>query len=162
MRRILITLLAITVFGVGAAFAQSDMGVQYNTTQWAGVGLGYPFQLYYGVNNAIGPKMDVRARLSYGFWNLNFGADVLYTVAQLDSAPVDVYVGGGPNVGFGFYGIGLGLGVSGVVGAEYRINEQFGAFGELGAGYTYWFNGAAGYLFGGFGPRGAIGVNYHF
>ena len=162
MRKVLITLLAITVFGVGAAFAQSNMSVKYDTTQWAGVALGYPFQIYYGVNNALGPKLDVRGRLSYGFWNLGVGADVLYTVADLKDMPLSVYVGGGPNFGYGFYGIGIGIGVSGLAGVEYRINQNFGAFGELGAGYTYWFNGAAGYLFGGFGPRGAIGVNYHF
>ncbi len=166
MRKVLITLLAITVFGVGAAFAQSDMGVKYNTTQWAGLGLGYPFQLYYGVNDALGNNIDVRARLSSYFWNISLGADALYTVASLDSAPVHIYVGGGPNVDYLFLGgtNSLGIGLSAVVGAEYRINEQFGAFGELGAGYTYYFGDLAGLnAFGlGFGPRGAIGVNYHF
>jgi len=163
MRKVLITLLAITVFGVGAAFAQSDMGVQYNTTQWAGVALGYPFQVYYGVDNAIGNNIDVRGRLSYAFWNLGIGADVLYNVTQIQGMPLTVYVGGGPNFNFGFYGVGIGIGLSALAGAEYRINDQFGAFGELGAGYTFYLQNPVVSYFGlGFAPRGAIGVNYHF
>jgi len=163
MRRVLITLVAVSVLGVGAAFAQSSMAASYNTTQWAGVALGYPFSVYYGVNNAIGNNIDVRGRLTYGFWNIGVGADILYDAMTLQDTPLTIYVGGGPNFNYGFYGVGIGIGLSAVGGVEYRFSDQLGAFAELGAGYTFYLQTPAISYFGlGFGPRGALGVNYHF
>ncbi len=166
MRKVLIALFAVALIGGSSALAQDMMGVQYDTTQYAGLGLGYPFQVYYGMNNALGDNLDVRARLSTYFWNISLGADVLTTVAHLESAPVSVYVGGGPNLDYLFLGGSntVGIGLSALAGAEYRFDPNWAAFGELGLGYTFYFGDLAGLnAFGlGFAPRGAIGVNYHF
>lgn len=167
MRKVLLSMLAVALLGAGSAFAQSPaMGVQYATTQYAGVGIGYPFQVYYGMENMLGDNLDLRVRLSSYFWNISLGADVIYDVAYLDSAPVRIYVGGGPNLDMLFLGgiNSFGVGISGLGGAEYRFDENWGAFAELGIGYTFYFGNLAGLnAFGlGFAPRGALGVNYHF
>ena len=165
MRKVLFALVTAALLAGGAAFAQG-MGASFNSNQYVGVGLGYPFQAYYGMDNALGNNLGLRVRLSSYFWNISLGADVLTDVAQFDSAPISIYAGGGPNVDYLFLGgtNTLGIGVSGVVGGEYKVTDNVGAFLELGAGYTYYFGDLAGLnAFGlGFAPRGAIGVNYHF
>lgn len=162
MRKMLIALFAVAVLGAGSALAQ-DMSVQYDTTQWAGVGLGYPFQVYYGIDNAVGQDLDLRVRVSSYFWNVSLGADILTPITTIENMPITVYAGGGPNVDY-LFSAGLGIGVSGLVGAEYRFNQDYGAFLELGAGYTYYFGDLTGlnYFGLGFQPRGALGFNYHF
>lgn len=165
MRKVLIALVTAALLAGSAAFAQG-MGASFNSNQYAGIGVGYPFQVFYGMNNVFGNNIGVRVRLSSYFWNISLGADVLANVANLDSAPISFYAGGGPNVDYLFLGgvNSLGIGVSGVVGGEYKITDNIGAFLELGAGYTYYFGSLSGLnAFGlGFAPRGAIGVNYHF
>ena len=167
MRKVLLSMLAVALLGAGSAFAQSPtMGVEYATTQYVGLGLGYPFQAYYGMEDMLGDNLDLRVRLSSYFWNLSIGADVIMDVAHLDTAPVRIYVGGGPNIDVLFGGgvSSFGIGISALAGAEYRFNENWGGFGELGLGYTFYFGDLLGYspLGVGFAPRGALGVNYHF
>lgn len=174
MRKLLIVLLA-ALLASGAAFAQDDvdvdvdvegdldmnMRVEYATTQWAGVALGYPFTFYYGVEDVF-QDADIRARLSSYLFDVSVGADVLFDITTLEELPVTVYAGGGPNIGLAFgFGNAVGIGLSGVVGAEYRFDEQIGAFLDVGAGATFYFGDAI-TLPSFFAPRGALGVNFHF
>ena len=133
----------------------------FGTTQWAGVGLGYPVTFYYGISDLLGDTTDVRFRASSYFFNVVLGADALFDITTLDDLPVDIYAGGGPTLGFGFAGRGFGIGVNGSVGGEYRLSEQLGLFAELGVGYVF-YTGSAIVPLGGLAPGGSLGVNFHF
>ena len=166
--RKLLTLLLVALFLGSAVLAQDDAATTidinpeadfYGTTQWAGVSLGYPSSIYYGLNDVFGDA-DLRFRLSSRYYDFAIGADLLYDITRIEDIPVNIYAGGGPNIGFGFFGA-FGIGLSGVIGGEYRITEEFGAFLELGAGYTFYFG--SGYVVPGLDfLRSSIGVNYHF
>lgn len=162
------TLLLVALLLGGVALAQDDAATTidlepeadfYGTTQWAGVSLGYPSSIYYGLNDVFGDA-DLRFRLSSRYYDFAIGVDALYDITRIEDVPVNVYGGGGPNIGFGFFGA-FGIGLSGVIGAEYRITEEFGAFLEIGGGYTFYFGSnlaipSLDFL------RSSLGVNYHF
>lgn len=162
MRKFLLMVLAAAVLGSGAAFAQDDM--MDNGGQWFGVSTGFPvgLVLHYGMADLIRPGIDLRANVSaftfFGdYFYINAGADALYhlNLETENDLPLDVYVGGGANVGLGLSSLGssFGVGIQALGGAEYMITDQFGAFGELrvGVGIAPIFR-----------PSLAIGVNYHF
>ena len=168
--RKLFTLLLLALFLSGAALAQDDAAATvdldpqadfYGTTQWAGIGLGYPVTFYYGINDLISDNIDLRIRANSYFYNLAIGADALFDVLRIEDAPINIYAGGGPTLGIGFGGRGFGLGLNASVGGEYRFTEQIGAFAELGVGYVF-YTGTVLAPFGGFAPGGSIGVNFHF
>jgi hypothetical protein len=174
MRKLLVTLLSLLVLGTGAALAQEDTdvdvseegvvvaieaaeGVDFDTTQYVGAALGYPFTFHYGIEDLISEGADLRIRLSSLFYDLTLGADVLFDITQLESN-IQLYGGGG--LGFStVFGAGLGVTLNGLVGGEYRFNRELGLFAEIGAGYTF---GQFVTPLGNFYPRGALGVNYHF
>ena len=151
MRKLLMTIFAVALFGGGAAFAQA---------QWAGVSIGYPsVQAYYGQENVLGDNLDLRGRVAISpFAGLGFGvgADVLTDIEQFgDANEFDLYVGGGPSLGVvpgSFY-----VDVSGLAGVEYNVDAQIGVFGELRVGVG--FAGSFG-VFPAYG--GALGVNFRF
>lgn len=167
MRKLFILLLT-SFFLAGVAFAQDDAATTvdldpeadfYGTTQWVGVSLGYPSSLYYGLNDVFGDA-DLRFRLSSRYYDFAIGVDALYDITRIEDVPINIYAGGGPNIGFGFFGA-FGLGLSGVIGGEYRITEEFGAFLEIGGGYTFYFG--SGFVVPGLDfLRSSLGVNYHF
>lgn len=152
MRKLLLTIFAIALFGGGAAFAQA---------QWAGVSLGWPaIQAYYGQENVLGDDLDLRGRVAVSpFFGLGFavGADVLVDVEQFgDANEFDLYVGGGPSVGVAggaFFGD-----ISALGGVEYNAQPDLGIFGEFRLGVG--FGGAVGTVFPTYGA--ALGVNFRF
>lgn len=172
MRKLFALLVAVALAS-GAALAQDTetdidvdvdtnlFSVDYGTTQWAGVALGYPFAVYYGVEDVF-QDADVRGRLSTSFFDVTVGGDVLFDITELEDVPVTIYGGGGPNVSIAFFG-GFGFGLSGVVGAEWRFDEQIGAFLDVGVGYTFYIGSDLDLVpLAGLSPRGALGVNFHF
>lgn len=157
MRRVLITLLAITAVGAGAAFAQ---GNQY----WAGISTGAPgTTVHFGVSD-VAPSLSVRADLGYGylgaFNGFTVGADGLYNLPiNMSDMPVTVYAGLGPMIASSYNG-DFGFGGNLFVGAEYRLGQvgfqPGGIFLEAGpnfmvAGGSFYTNLYA-----------ALGFNYHF
>ena len=155
MRKLLISLIVIAALGTGGAFAQSGF--------WAGVSGGYPgAQVHFGVENVFA-DLDVRVNLNYFYFGaaatgIGIGADVLYGLdVDTGVVPIDVYVGGGPNIQVG---VGdLGLSVDAFVGGEYRLGEinlpQGGVFLEVGPVIK---------ILPGFGAdfMGRLGFNWHF
>lgn len=153
MRKLLISLVAVAALGAGTAVAQSGF--------WAGLSGGYPgTQVHFGVENVFA-GLDVRANIGYAFFagnTFSFGADVLYSVdVDTGMTPIDVYVGGGPNVTFGVDDLGVAVDV--FVGGEYRLGDiglpEGGVFLEVGPAVSVLpeFN---------FGFIGRLGFNYHF
>jgi hypothetical protein len=173
MRKFFITLLTVSVFGLGGALAQVttepfdddfDVGNEF----WGGVSLGVPFgvNFHFGVEDLLAEGVDLRTNLSAGFAGLfGVGADVLFDL-PIDTAdtPIDVYAGGGLAVAFGNIdrttpemetAFGLGL----MVGGEYRLIDaglpEGGIFAELGPAIGF-----------GAGPavtvNAKLGFNYHF
>ncbi len=158
MRKVLITLLAITVFGVGSAFAQNSMAAEH---YWAGVSAGYPgANFHFGVSD-VAPNISVRANLGFGYFGYGFsaGVDGLYNIpVNTGDLPLVVYAGVGPTFSFGYLG-GFAAGVNAFGGVEYRLGqigfEPGGVFFE--AGPVVYFTPS---FFGGF--VGRLGFNYHF
>ena len=169
MRRYIISLAAVALFGSGFALAQSDM--------WVGASTGYPFGLtvHVGFEDLIGQDIDLRANVTGTFssslgvtaFGAQLGADVLFGFAPIEGAiALNPYAGGGPLViiggatGGGVSAGVFGFGVTGVAGVEYLFTPEIGAFLEMrvGAGYI----GAGG--IGIFAPLygASLGVNYHF
>lgn len=158
MRKILITLLAVTVFGVGAAFAQSDMTAEH---YWAGISGGYPgANFHFGVTD-VAPNLSVRANLGFGYFGYGFsvGVDGMYNLpVDTGDLPITVYAGLGPTASFGYYG-GMAVGVGAFAGAEYRLGDvgfqPGGVFFEAGPSVYFVPNFFAGFF-------GRLGFNYHF
>jgi hypothetical protein len=158
MRKVLITLLAITALGAGAAFAQNGSSTdQY----WAGISAGYPgANFHFGVSN-VAPDFSVRANLGFGYFGYGFtaGLDGLYNLpVNTGDLPLTVYAGLGPTAAFGYSG-GFAFGANAFAGAEYRLGQigmpEGGVFFE--AGPVIYFVPS---FFGGF--VGRLGFNYHF
>ncbi len=164
MRKFAILLVTAVALTLGTASAQS-FSAQYDTTQYAGGAIGLPITGYYGVSDLLFEGSDLRFRVGFmPFWlsSVTVGADILFPLATLDDAgDFNLYAGGGPSLGFGlgifggFYGD-----LTGVVGVDYRINDQLSVFGEGGVGVA--FRSAAGVGGVGVAPRGALGVLFHF
>jgi hypothetical protein len=148
MRKLLISLLAVSVLGAGSAFAQSGF--------WAGASVGFPNSgIHFGVENVV-QDLDLRVNVGTTFaLAFSVGVDVLYNLA-LDTGmlPLDTYVGGGVNLGVGLV-TGINVGLFG--GVEYRLAEvglpQGGVFFEVGPSVSIPFV---------FGVLGRLGFNYHF
>lgn len=132
---------------------EANPDVDYETDNYVGVTLGYPFAFNYGFEELLGDGTDLRLQATSYFYNFTIGADVLFDLAQLEDV-IQIYGGGGVAVGSTFVG-GFNATVSGLVGGEYRFNEQLGVFLEAGAGFSVIPAPV-------FSPRGGIGVNYHF
>ncbi|MDA0700231.1 MAG: hypothetical protein O3A02_03345 [bacterium] len=146
MRKLILSLLAVTVLGAGSAFAQSGF--------WAGASAGWPgAALHFGVENVVA-GLDVRANVgaSYTFADFSVGADVLYGL-DLDDA-IETYVGGGVALK-----IGTGIGFGAFAGFEYRLGEgdlpEGGIFVEVGPSFAVTPAFA-------FGVLARLGFNYHF
>lgn len=180
MHRILISLIAVSTLGLGGALAQDlvvtpepDFGV---TTQYVGGSLGYPgLQAYYHSEDIdFIEDSDIRFRASispFGGFSFLVGADALFDLTELsDDGNLDLYAGGGPAVGFasGFVTdingnrvsySGFALELSGVIGVNYRLNQDISLFAEGGLGFGFVSASA-----GGFAPtfRSGLGANYHF
>lgn len=170
MRKLLIVLLTALSLGAGSAFAQDNMMAG---TQWVGASTGFPLgiNLHYGLPDLIAQDLDLRINLSAvsfifdGAFNISGGADVLYhlNLETQNALPVDVYAGGGLDIGVSLRGddasttavegAGISLGVAGLVGAEYALSSELGLFGEL--------RGAVG-LNPIFQPALRVGINYYF
>ncbi|MEJ2289470.1 MAG: hypothetical protein P8Y02_12670 [Deinococcales bacterium] len=168
MRKVLITLLAITALGAGAAFAQNGMGSQY----WAGVSAGYPgASVHFGVSD-VAPNLSVRANLGYGYaghgtagYGFTVGLDGMYNLpVNTGDLPLTVYAGLGPTAGFGYTASStssaeFAFGLNAFAGAEYRLGqigfEPGGVFFE--AGPAIYFVPSAWVDF-----VGRVGFNYHF
>ena len=147
-------LLSTTALGQSRNFPAQD--------QWAGVSTGFPLGivLHYGINDLVAEDFDARFNLSaVTFLGSQFyvsgGADALYVLGlDTDDLPLDVYAGGGLNVGLGIgEGGGFSVGARGIGGVELAVADQLGVFSELrlGLGFNPIFR-----------PELAIGVNYHF
>ncbi len=155
MRKLLISLIVIAALGTGGVFAQSGF--------WAGVSGGYPgAQVHFGVENVFA-GLDVRANLNYFYFGaaatgIGIGADVLYGLdVDTGVVPIDVYVGGGPNIQVGTGA--LGLSIDAFVGGEYRLGElnlpQGGVFLEVGPVIKILPGFSADFI-------GRLGFNWHF
>ena len=131
----------------------------YGTTQWAGIGLGYPSSIHYGLNDVLGNNIDVRFRLSSRYSGAALGAEALFDILRIEDLPVNVYAGGGLDLRYRFSRVGLGI--NGVAGAEYRFSENIGFFLELNAVIPFYFGTGYTYGFGDYGGS-TLGVNYHF
>jgi len=162
MRKILITILAVTVFGVGAAFAQGMAAESY----WVGLSAGYPGgQIHFGVSD-VAPGVSVRANLGYGYFGYGFsvGVDGMYNLpVDTGDLPITVYAGLGPSASFGYsygtYSNATSVGVKLFAGAEYRLGqvgfEPGGVFFEAGPMVTFVPEFR-------FDPVARLGFNYHF
>jgi len=165
--RKLFTLILASVFLSGAALAQDDAANTvdidsqtdfYGSTQWAGIGLGYPSSIHYGINDIFGDA-DLRIRLSSRYYGAALGAEALFDIIRIEDIPINTYAGGGLDLRY--RGNSFGIGINGVAGAEYRFSETIGFFLELNAVIPFYFG--SGYIYG-FRDYGGstIGVNYHF
>ncbi len=136
MRKMFVIGLTVLMLSFGSAFAQSG--------QWIGGSTGFPLgiTLHYGIEDLLAPDLDLRINLNAVTFNLSTfsvtgGVDALYNL-NLETEgdlPLDVYVGGGLNVGVSLgASTGIGLGARGLAGVEYGLTDQFSLFGELQVG----------------------------
>jgi hypothetical protein len=161
MRKFFVSLFAVSVLGLGGALAQViTTEADVDTPFWAGFSTGYPFggNLHFGLSDAMGEGMDVRVNTSLGLGFFGLGADLLFDLpVETGTTPVDVYLGGGPSVGFVAGAVGFGVNLFG--GAEYRLTEagfsEGGVFAEVGPSLAFVPAFAAG-------ASVKLGFNYHF
>lgn len=170
MHKLLVAVLSVFVLGLGVSFAQTDAdvteegvtveieaqeGVEFDTTQFAGASLPFPLGVHYGLEDVdlFGTNPDLRFRFSGNVLTagVSLGADALFDIAQLED---NIQLYGGPGLDLGtVFPLLPSIGVSGILGGEYRFNRELGFFAELGTGISFPFV---------FAPRGALGINYHF
>ena len=170
MRKFIVSLLAISVLGFGAAFAQivsTDADVDVGDQYWAGASFGYPFgvNFHFGAEDLFSEGMDLRGNVTAGFGGaFGVGADVLFDLpVETGATPVDVYAGGGLSVLFGDIDadddMDTAFGVGFMFGGEYRLADagfpEGGVFAEVGPALNF----GAGNMFG---VNAKIGFNYHF
>lgn len=174
MHKLLIAVLSVFALGLGMSFAQTDAdvteegvtveieaqeGVDFDTSSYVGASFGYPLAFYYGLEDGFREGADLRFRASTFFVDFSIGADVLFDISQLEDN-IQLYGGGGINLSSLFLGGGsFGVGLTGVLGGEYRFNRELGIFAELGGGVNIYPGGVLPIVPI---PRGALGVNYHF
>ncbi len=176
MKKLFAVLLSVLVLGLGVSFAQTDVevetpdvevepgsvsvdiapegGVDFDTSQYLGVSLPLPFSIYYGLEDVAllgGEGSDIRFHTGLYLLSFNLGADVLFDITQIGEN-IQLYGGGGLEVGTAVL-VPVTVSANGIFGGEYRYNQEFGIFGELGAGINFPFVVA---------PRLTGGVNYHF
>ncbi len=170
MKKLFAVLLSVLVLGLGVSFAQTDAdvseegvsveispeeGVDFDTSQFVGASLPFPIGVHYGFEEVplLGLNPDLRFRFSGNFTNrsLGLGVDAMFDIAQLED---NIQLYGGPGLDLGtVLPLSPNIALSGFVGGEYRFNQEFGFFAELGSGIS-------------FPPdllvRGSLGFNYHF
>lgn len=163
MRKLIATLLALTVLGLGFGLAQDafDDDVNIEGDYWAGVSTGWPFgvNVHFGLEDMIGDGIDLRANAALGIGSqFGLGVDVLADLpVDLDNPALGIYAGGGPNFGVaaGTATVGLGL----LVGGEYRLADaglpEGGVFIEVGPSLTFVPAFIAN-------ANARFGFNYHF
>ena len=170
MQKLFAVLLSVLVLGLGVSFAQTDAdvseegvsveiapeeGVEFDTTQFVGGSLPFPLGVHYGLENVqlFGANPDLRFRFSGNILSadLSLGVDAMFDIAQLED---NIQLYGGPGLELGaVIPFVPSFGLLGFVGGEYRFNEQFGFFAELGTGISVPLRPNV---------RGSLGVNYHF
>lgn len=161
MRKFIVTLVAVSVLGLGGAFAQVvAVDADVDTPYWAGISSGFPFgaNLHFGVADAFGEGMDVRVNTSLGMGFFGVGGDLLFDLpVDTGTTPIDVYLGGGPTVAIAAGAAGFGVNLFG--GAEYRLHEAGfpagGVFAEVGPSIAFVPAFIAG-------ANVKLGFNYHF
>jgi hypothetical protein len=161
MRKLFVSILAVSALGLGGALAQVvTVDTEADTPYWAGISSGFPFgaNLHFGLSDALGDDMDLRVNTSLGFGYFGAGADLLFGLpVDTGTTPIDIYVGGGPTAAFAF-GIAV-IGVNVFGGAEYRLSEAGfsagGVFAEVGPSIAFVPVFAAG-------ASVKLGFNYHF
>lgn len=162
MRKLLVSMLAVLVLGLGSAFAQEgvDNTVTIDSDYWGGLSIGYPFgvNFHFGIEDVIGGGTDVRFNGGFTFGGgLGLGADVLVDLPiDTGATPIDIYVGGGAALAVGGeFGFDLNL----LVGGEYRLGDiglpEGGVFLEVGPTLN---------VVPAFGANvnAKVGFNYHF
>ena len=145
MRKLIATLLALTVLGLGSGLAQDafDDDVNLEGDTWVGISTGFPFgvNLHFGFEDMIGEGIDLRANAALGLGSqFGLGADVLADLPiDMDNPALGIYAGGGPNFSFvaGNAVVSLGL----LVGGEFRLGDaglpEGGIFAEVGPTLTF-------------------------
>lgn len=170
MRKFILSLLAVSVLGLGGAFGQVidvEPEVDFDDDYWAGVSFGFPFgvNFHFGVEDMISENMDFRATASAGFGGVfGLGGDLLFDLPiDTNDVPVDVYAGGGLGVAFGEIDATAGMDtvfdVHLMFGGVYRLVEaglpEGGIFAEVGPAITF---GAGSNV----GVNAKLGFNYYF
>ncbi|MEX2535380.1 MAG: hypothetical protein WD273_07220 [Trueperaceae bacterium] len=170
MRKLIVSLLAVSVLGLGSALAQvvtTDADLDVGDQYWAGVSFGYPFgvNFHFGGEDMLSQGIDLRGNITAGFGGVfGVGADVLVDLpVDTGATPVDVYAGGGLSVAFGEIdntpGMDTAFGIGLMFGGEYRLVDaglpEGGVFAEVGPS----INLGAGSPFG---VNAKLGFNYHF
>lgn len=170
MHKLFAVLLSVLVLGLGVGFAQTDAdvsgegvtieiapqaGVEFDTTQFVGGSLPFPIGVHYGLEDVdlFGVNPDLRFRFSGNVLtgNIGLGLDAMFDIAQLEDK-IQLY--GGPALDLGtLIPLQPSFALSGFVGGEYRFNQEFGFFAELGTGISFPIDIAL---------RGSLGINYHF
>lgn len=146
-----------------------DTAIVIDDSYYAGASIGYPgVNFHFGIDNFT-DNLDARATLSLNYAGSFFelGAAALYVLPidlgdALESSsfnPLDIYLGGGPVLGFGGdFTFGLNL----LGGGEYRLGNvglpEGGVFLELGPQFDV--VRAEGESAFGYAVR--LGFNYHF
>ena len=160
MRKFLVALLATFTLMGTVAFAD---GHETGSTQWFGVSTGYPvgINLHYGLKDLLMPDLDLRvnvtaASFDFATFSVIGGVDALYqlNLETVDDLPLDVYAGGGLNIGASLGATTqLSLSLSGLAGAEYMLTDELGVYGEarVGLGIPQIFQ-----------PALSVGLNFHF
>lgn len=152
MRKIFFLL--VMVLG-SAGFAQTNL-----QGYWAGVSFGVPATAFhFGAEDVLGNGGDLRGTVGFSYLyssGIYLGGDALFALNMDSTAPIDPYVGVGA---FTSIGGGFGLGVQGLIGAEYRLVDagfpEGGIFFEVGPDLYF-----APRVF--LGLTGRLGFNYHF
>ena len=170
MQKLFAVLFSALILGLGVGFAQTDAdvseegvsieiapeeGVEFDTTQFVGASLPFPIGIHYGLEDVelFGANPDLRFRFSGNILtaNIGLGVDAMFDIAQLEDK-IQLY--GGPGLELGtVIPLVPSFGLLGFVGGEYRFNEEFGFFAELGSGISVPLRPVI---------RGSLGVNYHF
>ena len=169
IRKLLLCIGCVFVLGAGSSHAQSE-------GDWIGLASGYPLlpTVYYGLDDALGSRVDLRLNAGIRRFNYSVGSGVAGTVLsvgadallQLPVTPeqLKVYAGGGVALAGGSgrqgdaYGFSVNVSARGLAGLEYRL-DAWGLVAELNAGLDSYFSPDS---FTRFAPALRLGVNYHF
>jgi hypothetical protein len=138
MRAVLLLL----VLSLGTAWAQDSVVVvnegDMNSSFYAAASLGFTtndgnssgtLAGHFGIKRLLLPEVDLRldGTLYFDGSDFEIGANALYNIA-LEDLPLDIYVGGGPQLFLGeeaYFGIGFRGG------AGYAVADPISLFGEL-------------------------------
>lgn len=167
MKQLVIAVAAIVVMAGSAAWAQG-FSAEYDTSEYAGVAVGFPFGALYGLSDALGPNVDARFRVGVipfpGLFAIFAGADILAGIAEFSDGRGSVYVGGGAGAVYtDLIGVaGFGVEASVLLGASLRFSEGTSGFLEGGPSLAYGFATDAYDAVLDVLPRATLGVLFHF